>query len=157
MARGIEDLDAIASLGLGHVQRDVGAARDLVEQHVAGFVTREPQAQRHGDVLVVDAQALVAQCAAQTFRRLARLVQRAVREQHQEFLAAVTSEDLARVHRGAQRRGETLQQLVAHGVSEAIVDGLEVIEIDEADDQRAACLRAHASGIRPPCARWRGD
>ena len=32
MTRRIEDLDAIAPLGLGHVQRDVGTAGHLVER-----------------------------------------------------------------------------------------------------------------------------
>ena len=63
--RGIEDFDAIAPLSLRHVQRDVGTARHLVEQHVAGFVAREPEAQRDRHILIIDAHALIAQRATQ--------------------------------------------------------------------------------------------
>ena len=158
VARGVEDLDAIAALGLGDVQRDVGAARDLVEQHVAGFDSSR------GPRLSVTVTSWSSMRSADRATRRAAVPPTGapgpcvhVREQHQEFLAAVAPEDLARVQRGAQRRGETLQQLVADGVAEAIVDRLEVIEIDEPDDQRAARLARTRQVFAPPCARWRGD
>ena len=74
VARGVEDFDAITSLGLGDVQRDIGAARHLVEQHVAGLVTGESEAERHRHILLVDAHALIAQRIAQSVGGLPRLV-----------------------------------------------------------------------------------
>src|SRR5688572_4923462 len=140
VACGVVHLDAVAPLGLGDVQRDVGASRDLVEQYIPALITRQAEAQRHGDILFIHAHVLVAQRGAQTLGRLPRLVHGGIWEQHQEFLAAIASEHFARVQRRAHCRGETLQQLIAHGVAEAVIDRLEVVEVDEPDDQRAPGL-----------------
>jgi hypothetical protein len=70
-----------------------------------------------------------------------RHVERRARHRHQEFLAAPATERVRGSQRGTRQPRELAQHLVAAGMAAAVVDGLEVIEIDERDGQRLA--RAH--------------
>ena len=58
-----------------------------------------------------------------------------------EFLTAQSSDDVARAHAGARHLREDTDDFVADGVPEAVVDRLEVIEIEHQDGRR---LRAAA-------------
>ena len=50
---------------------------------------------------------------------------------HDELVAAQAPERVGAAHDAVEPRGDGLQQLVAGGVPERVVDGLEVVEIDE--------------------------
>ena len=59
-----------------------------------------------------------------------------------ELVAADAGDDVAGAHAAAQPLGEHEQQLVTGGVAAAVVDVLEVVEVDEQHADRAAALRA---------------
>ena len=54
-----------------------------------------------------------------------------VRDQHGEFVAAHARDGVLLAQHGAQPRADDLQQLVAEGVAEGVVDDLEAVEIEE--------------------------
>ena len=62
-----------------------------------------------------------------------------VLDQDGELVAAEPRDRVRRPHGFAQPGGDLLQHLVARGVAEAVVDGLEIVEVEEDDgDARAA-------------------
>ena len=65
-------------------------------------------------------------------------------EQDGELVAAEAGDRIGRADRDPQPACDLLQHLVSGRVAEAVVDGLEVVQIDEDDsDVREAALRAH--------------
>ena len=59
-------------------------------------------------------------------------------DQDAELVAAEAGDDVAGAQVGAQARGDRAQQLVAGVVAEAVVDQLEVVEVEEEDPDRRA-------------------
>ncbi len=57
-------------------------------------------------------------------------------DQH-EFLAAIAADHVARPQVGPDGLGDAAQDDVARGVAVGVVDGLEVVDVDEGDRQRA--------------------
>src|SRR3990167_252974 len=55
-----------------------------------------------------------------------------------ELFAANTPEQVATAQRGSTAVGQTLQDLVAHLVTVAVIDQLEVVQVDQQKGQRAA-------------------
>ena len=68
-------------------------------------------------------------------------------EQHGELVAAQAGERVARFHGVAQAAGDVLQQPVAVGVAERVVDGLEIVEVDDHERERGA--RATQLALEP--------
>ena len=62
----------------------------------------------------------------------------AVLDHHRELVAAEARDHVLGAQARAQPRGDRHQQLVAGGVAEAVVDGLEVVEVDEQHRELAA-------------------
>ncbi len=60
---------------------------------------------------------------------------------HRELIAAVADDKIGRSGRRAQRVGHRLQRLVAFGVSELVVDGLEPVHVHQHDGE----------GVTVPC------
>ena len=65
-------------------------------------------------------------------------------EEHQELVAALASEHVGVAEHAAQAGRDRRQELVPGGVAELVVDGLEVVEVDEQQRDRAA----HAASPR---------
>ena len=86
-------------------------------------------------------------------------VDRRLGQQHDELLAAVARHLVGRAQRLADDRGQRLQRLVAGAVAELVVEALEVVDVEQADRQRAAVAleRARARSRRPASGRagWR--
>ena len=61
-----------------------------------------------------------------------------VGQQDQELVAALAREQVGRAHDAAQAHRDPPQQLVAGGVAERVVDGLEVVEVDVQQRDRGA-------------------
>ena len=57
-------------------------------------------------------------------------------EQHHELVAAEPAEDVVGSQQRAQPLGESDQHLVARRVAEAVVDDLEVVQVEEHDRDR---------------------
>jgi hypothetical protein len=74
---------------------------------------------------------------------VARRGQVEVAQQHHELLAAETADDIALPHLGAQRRGDRGQDRVTREVPVGVVDGLEVVQVEDQDAGRGSlALRA---------------
>ena len=56
-----------------------------------------------------------------------------------EFVAAEAREDVGFAHAGEEALGDGAQELVAHDVSERVVDGLELIEIETQHGEAGLC------------------
>ncbi len=133
-----EDLDSVLAVALGHVHRHVGVAQQLVR----GLVV----AGRDGDADAgVDEQLLAAmlerrleggQQAFGDVERAGRVGR--VLDQHRELVAAHPGDRVTGSQRAAQPLRHPDEQLIAVAVPEAVVDVLEVVEVDEQDGQRVA-------------------
>ena len=84
-------------------------------------------------------------------RGLARLGD--VLQQHAELVAADARDEVVAAHAGAQARGDHLQQAVADLVAEAVVDLLEVVQVEE-QERRGLVV---APGVRHRLARALGE
>ena len=140
----VEDLEVALLLLLGGVHGDVGVAQHLGGGRLAVLAERDAGAgadpQRGG-------------------RELERLLEReldalgdaggalvvAAVEQDRELVAAEPRGQVARAQAGAQPAGEGHQQLVADLVPEAVVDALEVVEVEEQHDGAAVGAASAAS------------
>ena len=67
--------------------------------------------------------------------------------QHREFVAAEPRDEALVEDSGAQFAADVLQQLIADGVAQRVVDVLEVVEIDDVHRKRA---RGRRRGVRQP-------
>ena len=133
--RRIEDLRPALAVRLGAVHRHVGVAQDLVDRGARpgrgdagaaadddlGAVDLERQLER-GDDPMGDGQRLRDRRAAD-------------REQR-ELVAAEAGDHVARPELFGDPFGDGDEQLVAGGVTQRVVDDLEVIEVQERDDRR---------------------
>ena len=149
---GVEELAAGAALFLGPVHRRVGVA----DQHVgvgrlAGRGPGDGDPEAGGDE-VLDAVDHVGlgegrRDAVGDRHRLV-LVGEAV-DQDPELVAAEAGDDVAGAQVRAQPRGDRAQQLVAGVVAEAVVDQLEVVEVEEDDPDRGAGDRRPLQRLEP--------
>ena len=130
---------------LGAVERHVGAAQELVGARAVLRVARHADARPHVDHDPVDRERVLERRDERVGDRDARLGARGAAEQDRELVAAQAHQHvLLRQGRGQARR-HVLQQPVARGVPERVVDGLEVVEVD--DHQRD--LLAVPGGVHP--------
>ena len=126
---GVEQRDPRLSVALRGVHRDVGRSQQIhgvcraLRAHDAG-------AGAHGEV------------AGAHVHRQGKALQRALREQQRfgfvgvfqqdgELVAAQPGNRVALAHAAAEALGDGSQQLVARGVTEAVVDRLEVVDVDQ--------------------------
>ncbi len=81
-------------------------------------------------------QRLTGQVFANALGQYPGLLPARIGHDHQELLAAVTPGDIALAHHVAQRRGEVDQHFVAEAMPEAVIDALEVVQVDEHHRER---------------------
>ncbi len=145
----LEELVEPLAGGLGRVHGGVGVAQQLVGAVVVEGAARDPDADRGRQLLALDAE-----------RRLERLGQAlgdgrrvaSVLEQDRELVAAEAGARVAVPQAGADAVGDLQQQLVARLVPEAVVDGLEVVEVEEQDRDRFLERLAQGQGVLDPVA-----
>ena len=115
---------------LGGVHRQVGALHDLVGR-IGSDAERDADAHRHDVLATVEADRCLhgRQQAVGDGGDLE--IGADVAAHDQELVAAEASDDVAAAGRGLQPVGDDLQQPVADGVTEAVVDDLEVVEVAE--------------------------
>ena len=128
---GIEQLVGAAALGLDEIERDVGAAQQVVQ--VVTAIGGHGDADAGGD----------AQMVAVDFVNLAELVddeagQRggvaalgAAEADHGEFVAAEAHHHVVGADAGGQAGGHIAQQGVAHRVAAGVVDLFEAVQVDQ--------------------------
>ena len=71
-----------------------------------------------------------------------------VGEQHRELVAAEPRGRVAGSEQAFEPAGHGAQQCVAGGVAEAVVDGLEVVQVEQQDRHREAVAAPPAQGVR---------
>src|SRR5690606_28821453 len=122
-------LDAVPALSLGGIECAVGAA----DQSFEGFtrtVLRHPDTDGHADVVATEAHPVLLDEGAQCLGPLAGILQGAVLEEQHEFLATPTAQAVALADLLADQRRHPRDHRVAPLVAKAVVDRLEVIQID---------------------------
>jgi len=70
-----------------------------------------------------------------------------VAQHDDELVAAEAAEQVVVAQALVQARGGRLEQRIAGGVAEGVVDGLEAVQVDEQHRQRAAAIARHLDGI----------
>ncbi len=138
---GFVDEDLVAAAGLGGIERRVGAGHQVfgVDQLVLG----DGDADADGDL---DAdRAALADLAAQPLGDLERVVAAGAGQDHEDLLAADPVDRVARPQRRPHRVGDVLQDGVAGGVAELVVDPLEVVEV--AEQQRVRESPVEVAGL----------
>ncbi len=137
-------LEAVAPQRLGPVHGGVG----LAEQGLAvGAVARKqcrPGAGGDEQFVPVHPDGFghrLQNAAGNLFRLLAQF---GPGQHHGELVAAQARHDVGLAHLAVQAVGDLLEQVVAHGVAEGVVDQLEIVEVDEQHGGNilvAPCLR----------------
>src|SRR5689334_21862557 len=138
--------DPVAAGALGAVDRLVGAREEALQRELRADRGRGADADGHlhgGDVLPhLDRVRL--DLRANALGRHQRLVGGHFRLQHEELLAAEARDQVDGAHAREQQRGERLQARVPREVPVAVVDRLEMVDVDHEERER----RARALGAR---------
>ena len=126
---GVEPLHGVAAQVLGAVHRHVGVDHQVLA--VAGVVRvqADAQGQRHEQLAALDRERRAHRLDGGTRhpQGVGRLVQ--VGQQQGELVAAQPRQRVAAAHALAQAGGDLLQQGVAGGVAEGVVDVLEAVHV----------------------------
>ena len=143
--RRLEDPVAALAVALRHVHGDIGVAEQLlgVGRRAARLDEADADAGAWEHLLAVDLE-LCLEGAQQPGGRVGsvREVGDAV-EEDGELVAAEACDRVGRPDRGAETGCDLPQDAVAGRVAEAVVDGLELVEVDEHDrDRRSGALGA---------------
>src|ERR671924_190744 len=143
---GLEDPVAALAVPLGHVHGDVGIPEELL-----GVVRRDlavgeadPEARPREDLLRVDLELRLERLEDPVgdVRRLLEVSDPV--EEDRELVAAEARDGIGGPHGADEALRDLLEDDVARRVAEAVVDGLEVVEVDEHDaDGGRASLGAH--------------
>ena len=139
---------AVAARLLGAVHREVGVAQQLVgaQRGVAGVGDADRGADEDLLALHVEGPAHGGDDARR--RRASGCTPRAVvLEQHGELVAAEARRGVRRARAVGQARGRGAQELVAGGVADAVVDGLEAVEVDEEHAQLGLAAGRHVERV----------
>ena len=149
---GVEEQVAVAAGLLGAVHRVVGVAQQRVGIGLVDRVHGGADARGDGDRAGADAEAVGhGDVAHDALDRVAAFLQRGGAQQQHELIAAEPRHRIVAAgpvaQRAAQALGQVDQQAVAGFVSEAVVDRLEVVEVEVADRQQEAFALAGAHGV----------
>jgi hypothetical protein len=125
---------------LGAVHRDIGAVQQLAGVDRACGRGRDADAGAHPDLLTVDGDGLGQQVEHAGGDLLAVVVVD-VLQQHRELVAAHARGDVARADADTDAPGGGHQHGVARPVAGAVVDRLEVVEVEEQHGRHAAAAR----------------
>ena len=145
---GLEQLIGAAPLGLGLVQREVGAFHQLVGVEPVVGRDRDADGDADMDRLVLQRRRMTDDLDQASCQPLRRLRLRSALE-HGEFVAAETRDGVVLADILLQPRRDPAQQPVAGGVAEAVVDGLEIVEVEAQHRHRAAGDRDLVRTPRP--------
>src|SRR5690242_18447237 len=123
--------------------RVASGALDVVQGEVGGLEQAQAGVDAPGELGRADAQGYrngqmeISRCEPQPFTECGRHLARGVGEDQGELVAADATDDVAGAAGVAQGRREAAQYLVADEVTVAVVDLLEVVDIDEQYAQSA--------------------
>ena len=128
--RLVSEVPACAPGLLGAVERDVGVAQHArCRRHGRGH--RDADRRRRPQSMAFDLELLTDRRADLLGHPLDVADRSKVRHDHDELVAAESSDAIAEAHRLADARGDFADHFIAGGMRERFVDDLEVVEVDE--------------------------
>ena len=130
------DSDGVAAVCLGSVERVVGTGDEVVGVDLPRLGDGDADADRHRH----PDRAALAHRDAQALGDLGRLLAAGAGQDDEDLLAADAVDRVAGAQRRAHHVGDVLEDGVAGGVSELVVDPLEVVEVAEQQRVREALL-----------------
>ena len=137
-----EDVGLVASERLGRVHRGVGVADERVHAQLGAGPAGDADRDRDRDLrAAVDREALALHGRAQLLGQRGAFLDAGLGQDEHELLAAVAADEVGCAQAGRDRLGDAAQDDVADGVAVRVVDGLEVVDVDERDRQRALVAR----------------
>ena len=127
---GLEEAIGAAAVGLGAVQREVGVLQQLVG--IAAVLRRQRDADRDADhdLMVVDLVRRGDHLDETAGERSGRSLLGAADLDHGELVAAEPRHGVVLADGGLQPAADFLQQRIANGMAERVVDVLEMIEVE---------------------------
>src|SRR5437868_11736710 len=128
------DLDAIASVLFRAIERRVRALQDMFDRRIARRERRHAGADGVRDRFLRHDYRVLHHGLSQSFGREFGGTQVGVLQQRGEFFAAHSREQVALAQYLAADIAEGLQHFVARGMTVAIIDVLEVIEVDRSEE-----------------------
>ena len=147
---GGEERVAVLAGGLHVVHRDVGVLEQRVGILAVGGIERYADAGGGADLVAGDIQRPPQLLDYLLGNDRGVLGLRQLGQQDGELVPAHAGQRVAAAQTGLQARGHALEQLVALGMAEGVVDQLEAIEVDEQQrDQAAIAPRRHQRDAEP--------
>ena len=128
---GGEEAAAVAPVGLRPVHRELGVLEQAIGRLAVGREQRDPDAGAGVELLAVEHERL-AEAVDQTAGQRARLLGVAdVGLQDHELVAAEPADRVGLAQAGMQALGRRLEQQIAAGQAEGVVDALEAVEVEQ--------------------------
>ena len=153
----VEDLEGPLARGLGLVHRDVGVADQVLGRDRALMVGGDADARVDRNAVGPHHHRGRERVHDPARHARGRHLRVAVLDHHRELVAAEPRDEILGPQAGAQPQRDRDQQLVAGGMAEAVVDRLEVVEVDEQDRDLAAAGRDRLLDLLGEQRRgWRG-
>ena len=134
----VEHRAAIAPFRLGPVHRGVCVAQQFFAETIARLPERDADARRRKQLAAAEPQRLADRHQDVRGQRFALLHMRKRIDQDRELVAAEARDYPAIPEHVADATTDLDQHLVASGVTDAVVDQLESVEIEEQDRERRA-------------------
>ena len=138
--RPVATIDAVAAGALGGIDRHVGAPHQRVELIAEGIGRGDAEARRRLHRRARHLHHRHLELVADALRHAMRLLGGGVRQQAAELLAADAEQEIGRPDAGVDQVDEARQHIVAAGMAEAVVERLEVVEVEEQQAERRALV-----------------
>ena len=140
LALAAEHREAVAAAFLGLVARDLGLHEQLVgrELRLRLDLADADRDRRAHLALAAHGEDLSARRLDEGLRRSFGVLQRGLRQDHAELVAAEAPDDVGLAQPRAQQRRDGAEQFVAGRVPVAVVDVLEVVDVDRQQRRRMA-------------------
>ena len=126
--------DAVAAVRLGAVKREIRVAQQGLDVGAVARRARQADADANRDDVAFDVEGL-AHARDDALRQSAAVLSFAFRRENGEFVAAHPRDKIVGSRGRAQARGDPDQQRIAGRMAHGVVDGLELVEIDEQHGQ----------------------
>ena len=143
--RLVEYRAAVAPLGLGPVHRGVGVAQQFFAEAIPRLPKRDADARRRKQLAATEPQRLAERLQDLRGQRFTLLYMREGIDQDRELVAAEARDYPAIPERVGDAAADLDQHLVASGVTDAVVDQLESVEIQEQHRERRAFAIARSA------------
>ena len=134
----VEELVAGLAPGLGVVHGEVGVAEDLLGRRAARGGEGDADAHRDEQLALLEEERPLQLGAEPLGHRGDRARVLHVLEEHGELVAAEPGDGVLRPQADGQPLAESDEELIARAVSEAVVDDLEAVEIEEEHGEQLA-------------------